>query len=82
LGTAAFFGTGVYTAVVCIKALNAYFWTVLLAGGVVSRLLGLGIGYLTRWLRGVSFSLATLALTVALQTMVGPWDYVVFTELL
>ncbi len=61
---------------VCIKAFNAYFLILLLAGGIVSGLLGLGIGYLTLRLRGVYFSIATLALAVVLQTVVMNWDYV------
>jgi len=47
-----------------------------LAGGLVSALLGLGIGYLTLRLRGVFFSIATLALSIVLQTMIINWDYV------
>src|SRR5229473_1929122 len=61
-GTAAFFALGAYTSVVLIKG--------------VAGLLGLGIGYLTLRLRGVFFSIATLALAVVLQTMVINWDYV------
>ncbi|WP_089721611.1 branched-chain amino acid ABC transporter permease [Candidatus Entotheonella palauensis] len=75
-GTAAFFATGAYTAVVCIKAFKAYFLIMLLAGGAVSGLLGLGIGYLTLRLRGVYFSIATLALAVVLQTVVMNWNFV------
>jgi branched-chain amino acid transport system permease protein len=48
----------------------------ILAGGLVSGLLGLGIGYLTLRLRGTFFSIATLALSVVLQTMVINWEYV------
>src|SRR5207249_488162 len=47
-----------------------------LAGGLVAALLGLGIGYLTLRLRGVFFSIATLALSVVLQTMIINWEYV------
>ena len=39
-------------------------------------LVGLGTGYLTLRLRGVYFSIATLALAVVLQTLVVNWDYV------
>jgi len=75
-GTAAFFAVGAYTAVVLIKTFNAYFVILVLAGGAVSGLLGLGIGYLTLRLRGIYFSIATLALAVVLQTLVMNWDYV------
>lgn len=75
-GTAAFFAAGAYTAVFFIKTFSPYFFVLLLAGGVVSGLLGLGIGYLTLRLRGVYFSIATLALAVVLQTVVMNWNYV------
>jgi branched-chain amino acid transport system permease protein len=45
-------------------------------GGVVSGVVGLGMGYLTLRLRGAFFAIATLALAVVLQTMVVNWDYV------
>src|ERR1700692_995550 len=47
-----------------------------LAGGLPSALLGLGIGHLTLRLRGVFFSIATLALSIVLQTMIINWEYV------
>jgi branched-chain amino acid transport system permease protein len=67
---------GAYTAVALLKAFKAYLIVLLIAGGVVSGLLGLGIGYLTLRLKGVYFSIATLALAVVLQTVVMNWDYV------
>lgn len=75
-GTAAFFGMGAYTSVFLIKTFKAYFILLILGGGVVAGLLGLGIGYLTLRLKGVFFSIATLALAVVLQTLVVNWDYV------
>jgi branched-chain amino acid transport system permease protein len=75
-GTAGFFALGAYTAVVLIKAVKATFPILLLSGGLVAGLLGLGIGYLTLRLKGVYFSIATLALAVVLQTCVMNWDYV------
>ena len=45
-------------------------------GGIVSGVVGLGMGYLTLRLRGAFFAIATLALAVVLQTMVVNWDYV------
>ncbi len=44
--------------------------------GVIAGLVGLGMGYLTLRLRGVFFSIATLALSVVLQTLVVNWDFV------
>src|SRR5437870_6998413 len=75
-GTPAFFAMGAYTAVVLIQWMRAPLPVLLLAGGLVSALLGLGIGYLTLRLRGVFFSIATLALSIVLQTMIMNWDYV------
>lgn len=74
-GTPAFFALGAYTSVVLIKALGAPLPVLLLAGGLVAGLLGLGIGYLTLRLRGVFFSIATLALAVVLQTFFVNWEY-------
>jgi branched-chain amino acid transport system permease protein len=45
-------------------------------GGIVSGVVGLGMGYLTLRLRGAFFAIATLALAVVLQTMIINWDYV------
>jgi branched-chain amino acid transport system permease protein len=75
-GTPAFFAMGAYTAVFLIQSVRAPLPVLLLAGGLVAALLGLGIGYLTLRLRGVFFSIATLALSVVLQTMIMNWDYV------
>jgi branched-chain amino acid transport system permease protein len=75
-GTPAFFAMGAYTAVALIQSTRAPLPVLLLAGGLVAGLLGLGIGYLTLRLRGTFFSIATLALSVVLQTMIMNWDYV------
>ena len=75
-GTPAFFALGAYTAVFLIQSVRAPLPVLIVAGGLVSALLGLGIGYLTLRLRGVFFSIATLALAVVLQTMIINWEYV------
>src|SRR5437762_14329538 len=75
-GTPAFFALGAYTAVFLIQSMRAPLPVLILGGGLVSALLGLGIGYLTLRLRGVFFSIATLALSVVLQTMIINWEYV------
>src|SRR5437870_3111871 len=75
-GTSAFFALGAYTAIFLIEAVQAPLPVLILAGGLVSGLLGLGIGYLTLRLKGVFFSIATLALSVVLQTLIMNWDYV------
>ena len=48
----------------------------ILVGGVMAALVGLGTGYLTLRLRGVFFSIATLALAVVVQTLITNWDFV------
>src|SRR5262249_19355913 len=75
-GTPAFFALGAYTAVYLIQSMPAPLPVLILGGGLVSALLGLGIGYLTLRLRGVFFSIATLALSIVLQTMIINWEYV------
>src|SRR5467141_3868582 len=75
-GTPAFFALGAYTAVFLIQSVRAPLPVLILAGGLVAGLLGLGIGYLTLRLRGTFFSIATLALSVVLQTMIINWEYV------
>jgi branched-chain amino acid transport system permease protein len=75
-GTPAFFAMGAYTAVFLIRWVQAPLPVLILAGGLVAALLGLGIGYLTLRLRGTFFSIATLALSVVLQTVMINWEYV------
>jgi branched-chain amino acid transport system permease protein len=50
--------------------------TLIILGGIVSGLVGLGTGYLTLRLRGAFFAIATLALSVVLQTLIVNWDFV------
>jgi branched-chain amino acid transport system permease protein len=87
-GTGAFFAIGAYSSAVLHKMpalTQAWFGmatpeiplpVMILVGGVVAGLLGLGTGYLTLRLRGVFFAIATLALTVVVQTLIVNWDYV------
>lgn len=74
-GTAAFFAAGAYTTILLTKALNLDLLVCVLAAGLVSGALGLGMGWLTLRLRGVYFSIATLSLAVVLQTLVVNWPY-------
>jgi branched-chain amino acid transport system permease protein len=48
----------------------------ILAGGLLSGLIGLGTGYLTLRLRGTFFSIATLAMAVVVQTLITNWSFV------
>jgi branched-chain amino acid transport system permease protein len=75
-GTPAFFALGAYTATFLMLLCQAPLLVSIPAGGLISGLLGLGIGYLTLRLKGVFFSIATLALTVVLQTLIINWEFV------
>ena len=75
-GTPAFFALGAYSSVFLIKTIQPPLPVLILVGGLVSALLGLGIGYLTLRLRGVFFSIATLALSIVLQTVMINWEFV------
>jgi len=75
-GTPAFFALGAYSSVFLIKTAQPPLPVLILVGGLVSALLGLGIGYLTLRLRGVFFSIATLALSIVLQTVMINWEFV------
>ena len=75
-GTAAFFALGAYTSVAVHKFWPMPIPVLILLGGMVSGIVGLGMGYLTLRLRGAFFSIATLALAVVAQTLITNWDYV------
>jgi branched-chain amino acid transport system permease protein len=61
-GTPAFFGLGVYTAVVLFQSIGAPLAVQILAAALMSGLLGFGTGLLTLRLRGIFFSIATVAI--------------------
>jgi branched-chain amino acid transport system permease protein len=75
-GTAAFFALGAYSSVVVHQTLLLPIPALVLVGGLVSGVVGLGMGYLTLRLRGAFFSIATLALAVVMQTLITNWDFV------
>ena len=76
-GVTAFFAIGAYSTVVLHKLVPAMPLPVMiLIGGALAGLVGLGTGYLTLRLRGVFFSIATLALAVVVQTLITNWDFV------
>jgi len=76
-GITAFFAIGAYSTVVLYKLTP---WlplpAMIVVGGAMAALVGLGTGYLTLRLRGVFFSIATLALAVVVQTLITNWDFV------
>jgi branched-chain amino acid transport system permease protein len=81
-GSAAFFALGAYSTVAIYKLIteNDFYRmpmpVLMLIGGIVSGMVGFGMGYLTLRLRGAFFAIATLALAVVLQTLVVNWDFV------
>ena len=48
----------------------------ILVGGIMSGILGFGMGYLTLRLKGVFFAIATLAFAIVAQTFIVNWDFV------
>src|SRR5262249_50581122 len=86
-GVGAFFAVGAYTSVVLHKLtslpvpvldklLSLPVPVMILVGGLMSGILGFGMGYLTLRLKGVFFAIATLALAIVAQTLIVNWDYV------
>lgn len=75
-GSAGFFAIGVYASVVIYKTLQLPILLSLPIAAAVAGLVGLGMGYLSLRLRGVFFSIATLALAVVLHTLVVNWEFV------
>ncbi len=75
-GSAAFFAIGAYSTVALHKAFEAPIPIVIIAGTVAAGLAGLALGYLTMRLKGIFFSIASLALAVVLLTFVVNWQYV------
>ena len=75
-GSAAFFALGAYSTVALHRLYPLPIPAMLIADGVVSGVVGFGMGYLTLRLRGAFFAIATLALAVVLETLIVNWEYV------
>jgi len=75
-GTSAFFGLGVYTAVFLIQAFGAPLVVQILVAAGIGAVLGLGVGLLTLRMRGIFFSIATIALTIIIETFIINWKFV------
>src|SRR5262249_29060909 len=75
-GTNAFFGVGVYSAVLLVTAFQAPLVAQIVAAAVVGSLLGLGVGLLTLRMRGIFFSIATIAVAIIIETTVTNWRFV------
>jgi branched-chain amino acid transport system permease protein len=75
-GTSAFVGIGIYTAVFLFKWMAAPLLVQILVAAAIGGLLGLGIGVFTLRMQGIFFSIATIALTIIIETFVVNWRYV------
>jgi branched-chain amino acid transport system permease protein len=72
-GTSAFFGVGVYTAVFLVSAVGAPLLVQIAVAAVVGAALGFAVGLLTLRMQGIFFSIATIALTIIIETTVTNW---------
>jgi branched-chain amino acid transport system permease protein len=75
-GTTAFLAIGLYSAAAIHKWLDLPIPMLIVIAGVLCGGIGLAMGYLTIRLRGIYFTIATLALSVVVQTFITNWDYV------
>jgi branched-chain amino acid transport system permease protein len=75
-GTNAFFGVGVYTSVLLIQAYGAPLGVQILVAAIMGGLLGLGVGLLTLRMRGIFFSIATIAVAIIIETAITNWRFV------
>jgi branched-chain amino acid transport system permease protein len=75
-GTNAFFGAGVYAAVLLTHAFGAPLGVQIAVAALVGSLLGLSVGLLTLRMRGIFFSIATIALAIIVETAVTNWRFV------
>jgi len=75
-GSGAFFAVGAYSAVALYKAVALPLGLQILVGASTAGLLGFGVGLLTLRLRGIFFSIATIAISIILETAVANWPYV------
>ena len=75
-GTSAFFGVGVYTSVFLVKAFGAPLLVQIATAAAIGALMGFALGLLTLRMQGIFFSIATIALTIIIETAVTNWRYV------
>jgi branched-chain amino acid transport system permease protein len=74
-GTSAFFGVGVYTAVLLFQGIGAPLLVQIAAAALVGAFLGFAVGLLTLRMQGIFFSIATIAVTIVIETSVTNWRY-------
>jgi branched-chain amino acid transport system permease protein len=76
LGHALYFGVGAYAASVLFVKYGISPWFGMMAGGVLSALLALGLGYPCFRLKGHYFSIATIVIAEIGLLVAHNWDYV------
>ncbi|MDR3438012.1 branched-chain amino acid ABC transporter permease [Telmatospirillum sp.] len=75
LGHAVFFGIGAYTSSMLVTHAGLSPWFGMLAGGVVTSLFALAIGWPCFRLKGHYFAMATIAVAEIMQVVISNWDY-------
>jgi len=77
-GSAGFFAVGAYTSIALGKAFGEALPlpVMIVVAALLCGLIGLGLGYLTLRLKGVYFSIATLAMAIVFETLMTNWAYV------
>ncbi|CAN0363717.1 unnamed protein product, partial [Phaeothamnion confervicola] len=74
-GTSAFFALGGYSALFMIKAFAAPLVLQIIVAAMLTGVLGLGIGLLSLRLRGIFFSIATVAMAIICETIITNTDF-------
>ncbi len=69
-GVGGFFAAGAYTSIVLLKYFEVNFLVAILAAGAVAAVLGLLIGYLSIRVRGIYFSISTIAVSTIIQMVI------------
>jgi branched-chain amino acid transport system permease protein len=75
-GSGAFFAAGAYASVALMQAFDAPLPVQMLVAMTVTATLGFAVGALTLRLRGIFFSIATVAIAVICETVVVNWPLV------
>ena len=75
-GTAGFVGLGTYVSVALVKGLGLPLPLQIVCGAFIGGLLGFATGLLTLRLRGIFYSIATVALTIIIETFIVNWKFV------
>lgn len=75
-GTTAFLAIGLYSAAATNKYVATPIPVLMGVAGLLCGAIGLAMGYLTIRLRGIYFTISTLALSVVVQTFITNWSYV------